>query len=158
MANRTEVTGDNEIVVILAGAGVLKKAVDGVDGGRRHGGTHVVDIRNTHVHRYTDGACFYAHRCPLDDMPSSKHKCGGSRDRPLCGGRALSAVGEGQPKLPLGRAKVRRGDGEGCLRKASVKEQTGRRQSLGSCRTGPEKPQHRPPELHKPKAAGRALV
>ena len=96
-ANRPQIPGDDEIVVLRRGGCVIQMRPDGVKCGGCHGCAHVACVGDAKVGDRADGGGLDG-----DDVRGSGDQCrAGAGDRPLGGGGALSAVAQGEAVLPL---------------------------------------------------------
>ena len=152
-AHRTQIPGEDAVVVPGGGAGILEELVQA--GGRRggHGRPHVGGVLYAQI---LDGA----RQAPgHPDLPAQAHQRAARRGGgPLGGGGALPAVLQRQAELALCRAEVGACHRQGLFRGAALHQNGGQQQRLGHGGAGPVLPQEGDAEIQQPKGGGDALV
>ena len=121
-----EVTGHDQVIVLRAKPCVLEMRFERGKRRRRHGSAHVARVLDAVVLDPADGGAVDERAAALraDDAAA------GAGDRPLRGGRPLTAVAKRKTVLPLGGCKVRGGQCGRALCVARVDGGSGKRQPL----------------------------
>ena len=122
-----QIPGDDQIIVIGRGSGVLKMGPDGVICSWGHGGPHIGGIRDAQVRYRADGGGFDGYAAFLRGHQSRPGAC----DGPLGRGGPLAAVAQGEAVLPLGPGEVAGGHGGHMVGIAAAHHQGGEQEALG---------------------------
>ena len=152
-AHLCQIPGDDLIVIGGGGAGIGKKAAQGIPCGGRHGCPHIIRVGDAEIHHTADA-----------DLPDADFTEGGDQRSPGGGGGMLGgrcsypAVVEGEAELPFAGAKVGGGHGEGVAGGAAFHQQGGQGQAFGHGATRPVKPQEGAGQLPGGVGGGDALI
>ena len=149
-----QVAGDNQVVVVRLGGGILKEGRQGIRSRGRHRRAHIIGVGDAQVSDPPDGG----RRYPDAAAAHADHRRTGGGRRPLGSLRPLPAVLQREAELPLRRAEVGGGERAAQIRRAAVHKDRGEGQGLRHGRAGAELAEHRHPVFPHPEGGGDALV
>ena len=132
-----EVAGHDQVVVVRRAAGVGKVRLERLIGGGRHGGAHIVRVRDARV----GDLAGRHHRHARPVARRTENERAGAGDGPLRSRCAHAAVFQREPVLPLGRAEVRARERGGVLGVAAVDEHGGQTERFRHRRARAVQPQ-----------------